>query len=56
MNILVLTGFVFVDVPWEDSFKLGASAAAGEFYEWVQVGNEVYILYLKYQIEPHLSL
>ena len=55
MNILVLAGIVFVDVPWEDIFKLGASAAASEFYEWVQVGNEVYILYLKYQIKPHLS-
>ena len=26
------------DVPWEDIFKLGASAAASEFCEWVQVG------------------
>ena len=25
------------DVPWEDIFKLGASAAASEFCEWVQV-------------------
>ena len=24
------------DVPWEDVFKLCASAAAGEFWEWVQ--------------------
>ena len=23
------------DVPWEDIFKLGASAAASEFCEWV---------------------
>ena len=23
------------DVPWEDIFKLGASAAASEFSEWV---------------------
>ena len=23
------------DVPWEDIFKLGASAAASEFLEWV---------------------
>ena len=35
------------DVPWEDIFKLGASAAASEFCEWVQVGIDVYI--------PHLS-
>ena len=26
------------DVPWEDIFKLGASAAASEFCEWVQLG------------------
>ena len=31
------------DVPWEDIFKLGASAAS-EFCEWVQVGIDVYIL------------
>ena len=32
------------DVPWEDIFKLSASAAASEFYEWVQVEIDVYIL------------
>ena len=32
------------DVPWEDIFKLGASAAANEFCEWVQVGINVYVL------------
>ena len=27
------------DIPWDDIFKLSASAAAAsEFYEWVQVG------------------
>ena len=26
------------DVPWEDILKLSASAAASEFFEWVQVG------------------
>ena len=31
------------DVPWEDIFKLSASAAASEFCEWVQVGIDVYI-------------
>ena len=31
------------DVPWEDIFKLGASAAASEFCGWVQVGIDVYI-------------
>ena len=36
------------DVPWEDIFKLSASAAASEFCEWVQVGIDVYILHRKY--------
>ena len=31
------------DVPWEDIFKLGASAAASEFSQCVQVGIDVYI-------------
>ena len=44
------------DVPWEDIFKLGASAAASEFYDWVQVGIDVYIPQRKYQVKPHLSL
>ena len=43
------------DVPWEDIFKLSASAAAGEFCEWVQVGIDVYIPHHKYQVKPHLS-
>ena len=30
-------------LPWEDIFKLGDSAAASEFCEWVQVGIDVYI-------------
>ena len=29
------------DVPWEDVFKLGASATASEL-EWVQVVGDVY--------------
>ena len=32
-----------IDVPCEDIFKLSASAVASEFYEWVQVGIDVYI-------------
>ena len=43
------------DVSWEDIFKLGASAAASEFYEWVQVGIDVYIPHRKYQVKPHSS-
>ena len=43
------------DVPWEYIFKLGASAAASEFYEWVQVETDVYIPHRKYQVKPHSS-
>ena len=41
------------DVPWEDIFKFGASAAASEFCKWVQVGIYVYIPHRKYQVKPH---
>ena len=41
------------DVPWEDIFKLGASAAVIEFCEWVQVGIDVYIPHRKYHVKPH---
>ena len=43
------------DVPWEDIFKLGASAAASEFCEWIQVGIDVYIPHRKYQVNSHSS-
>ena len=43
------------DVPWKDIFKLGASTAASEFCEWVQVGIDVYIPQRKYQVKPHSS-
>ena len=43
------------DVPWEDIFKLSASAAASEFCEWVQAGIDVYLPHRKYQIKPHSS-
>ena len=43
------------DVPWEHIFKIGASAAATKFCEWVQVGLDVYILRRKYQVKPHSS-
>ena len=45
----------FRDVPWEDIFKLHASAAASEFCEWVQVGIDVYICHRKYQVKSHSS-
>ena len=38
------------DFPWEDIFKLSASAAVYEFCEWVQVGIDVYIPHCKYQV------
>ena len=41
------------DVPWEDIFKLGVSAAASEFCEWVQVEIDIYIPHRKYQVKPH---
>ena len=44
------------DVPWEDIFKLGASAAASEFHDWVQVGMDVSIPHCKYQVKPYSSL
>ena len=43
------------DVPWEDIFKLSASAAASEFCDWVRVGIDVYIPHRKYQVKPHSS-
>ena len=41
------------DVPWEDIFELGASAAASQFCEWVLV--EICISHRKYQVKPHSS-
>ena len=43
------------DVPWEDIFKLSASAAASEFCDWVQVGIDVYIPHCKYKVKPYSS-
>ena len=59
-TILVLIEMVFRDhlrdVPCEDIFKLGASAAAAsEFCEWVQVGIYVCIPHRKYQVKPRSS-
>ena len=42
-------------VPWQDIFKLSASAAASEFCEWVQFGIDVYIPHRKYQVKLHSS-
>ena len=43
------------DVPWEDIFKLSASAATSEFCGWVQLEIDVYIPHSKYQVKPHSS-
>ena len=43
------------DVPWEVIFKLGASAAASEFCECIQVAIYVYIPHCKYQVRSHSS-
>ena len=41
--------------PWEDLFKLGASATASEFCEWLKAGIDVYVPHRKHQVKPHLS-
>ena len=46
----------FRDVPWEDIFKVSASAAASEFCEWVWIGIDVYIPHRKYQVKSPSSL
>ena len=43
------------DVPWQEIFKLGSSAATSEFCEWFQVEIDVYIPHRKYQVKPHTS-
>ena len=43
------------DVPWEDIFKIVASAATSEFCGWVQVRIDVYIPHRKYQVNSHSS-
>ena len=42
-------------VPYDDIFKLSASAAASEFCEWVQVRTDAYIPHRKYYVKPHSS-
>ena len=48
-------GFPSIGITWEDIFKVSASAVASEFYEWVQVGIDLYIPHRKYQVKPHSS-
>ena len=40
------------ETPWEDIFKLSASAAASEFCKWVQVGIDAYIPHQKHHVRP----
>ena len=40
------------DVSSDDIFKLTASAAGGEFWEWFQVRIDVYIPHCKYHVKP----
>ena len=40
------------DNPWDDTFKLSASAAASEFCKWVQVGIDAYIPHQKHHVRP----
>ena len=42
-------------MPWKNIFKFSASAAASEFFEWVQVGIDAYIPHHKYQVKPYSS-
>ena len=42
-------------VPWDNIFKLSASVAS-EFYDWFQVGIDVYIPHPKYQVKSHSTL
>ena len=42
-------------IPLDGIFKLGAFAAASRFWEWFQVGTDVYIRNCKYQVQLHSS-
>ena len=43
------------DAPWEDIFKISASAAASKFCEWDQVGINACISHHKYHVKPYSS-
>ena len=55
MTILEMTDMVLViilrDVPQENIFKLGTSAAANDFSEWVQAGTDAYIPRQEYRFK-----
>ena len=41
------------DFPWEDIFKVSASATSREFSQWVQAGIDVSIPHPKYHVKLH---
>ena len=41
------------DTPWNDLFKLETSAAVRKFFEWIQVGIDVYSRHRKHQVNLH---
>ena len=43
------------DVPWDDIYKLDASAATTEFCKWIWVEIYVYLPCHKYHIKPNSS-
>ena len=55
--MLIATVLVIIqDVLIEDIFKLSAFAVASDFCEWVQVGNDVYILIVSIMLSlTHLN-
>ena len=57
MTILVLNGIWdhLRDVPWDNIFKISASAAASEFCELVPVEIDVYLSHHKYQVKHRSS-
>ena len=55
MTILNLINYHLRDIQWEGIVKLGSSASASEFCEWVQVGIYVYIPHCEYQVKSHSS-
>ena len=50
---LIFLNITPTSLIWEDIFNHGASAAAIESFEWVQVGIDVPIPNRKYQVEPN---
>lgn len=58
--IFVLIELVFIIIfkffHRKDFFILGASVAATEFFQLVQIGFLVYVPYGKFQVSPHSSL